>query len=197
MNMGMLEIAPIVRDPFQPSKLILERTKRTDPRLLELMKVHYSAPNGFVGRVLAYAIYYDGVYYGHTIGGSTPKHLPRGKFWPNCDPMLNHIVNNIFYHLTGPPYPVRNFATRVVSAWRNRAAVDWLVKYGDVVAAFETLVELPRTGECYLRDGWQVTGTTKGYTCKRVAGGGSDSWSGRRVWDTKNLRPKLVLIRQV
>lgn len=62
---------------------------------------------------------------------------------------------------------------------------------------FESLVELPRTGECYKRDGWTLVGQTIGYTCKRVAGKGTDNWSGKRVWDTKNLRPKLVFCRKI
>jgi len=46
-----------------------------------------------------------------------------------------------------------------------------------------------------LRDGWEMVGQTKGFTCKRVAGIGTDSWGGKRVWDTENLRPKLVFIK--
>ena len=78
---------------------------------------------------------------------------------------------------------------------RERVIIDWFNKYGDKVIGFETLVELPRTGECYRRDGWEQIGQTKGFTCKRVAGKSTDSWGGRRVWDYKNLRPKIVLVR--
>jgi len=74
---------------------------------------------------------------------------------------------------------------------------DWLTYYGDEVLGWETLVEPPRTGILYTRDGWTRVGVTKGYTCKRLAGKGTDSWSGRRVWDTKNIRPKLVFVREV
>lgn len=38
---------------------------------------------------------------------------------------------------------------------------------------------------------------TVGYTCKRAAGKGTDAWTGKRVWDTKNLRPKRVFMREV
>jgi hypothetical protein len=43
---------------------------------------------------------------------------------------------------------------------------------------------------------WTCVGMTKGYTCKRIGGQGTDSWTGQRIWDTKNLRPKLVFVRE-
>lgn len=57
---------------------------------------------------------------------------------------------------------------------------------GDYVLAFETLVELPRTGELYKRSGFVETGITKGFTCKRTAGFGTDSRTGKRTWDIQN-----------
>lgn len=63
-----------------------------------------------------------------------------------------------------------------------RKPKDWYVQ-----------LEKPRTGNLYLRAGWEIVGETIGYTCKRVAGKSSDSWNGKRVWNTTNLRPKLVL----
>lgn len=73
---------------------------------------------------------------------------------------------------------------------------DWLEKYDDIVIGFESLVELPRSGELYQRDGWSLVGETKGYTCKRVGGlPRKDRWSGTRIWNTTELRPKLVFCR--
>jgi hypothetical protein len=92
---------------------------------------------------------------------------------------------------------MRNFVPAVIEAWRKRVVEDWPAKYGDELTGFETLVELPRTGECYRRDGWRLIGQTVGYTCKRTAGKGTDSWSGKRVWNTKDLRPKLVFARHL
>jgi hypothetical protein len=175
-------------------------TKRTDQKLLELMERHYSQPKGFVGRNICYAVLWDGVYFGHVVGGSATRFLPGRNEALNLEGMgqLNHIVNNIFFHIEPvQKYPVRNFTSQVIKAWRGRIAQDWQEKYGDPVYGFETLVELPRTGELYLRDGWKKVGTTIGYTCKRVAGTGTDSWTGKRVWDVKNLRPKIVLVKGV
>lgn len=176
--------------------LQLEVIKRTDPRILSDMGNHYSKPKGFVGRNICYAVLYDGVYYGSIAGGSATLHLPNRENFIN-DTELNNIVNNIFFHIekVDNRYPVRNFSELVLSEFRCKIATDWRYKYGDDVIWFESLVELPRTGEVYLRDGWIEIGTTVGYTCKRTSGKSTDSWTGRRIWDTKNLRPKKVFIR--
>jgi len=178
--------------------VMLSITKKTDSRLLSLMQKHYSHPNGFVGRSICYAISYDNIYYGHIVPGSATLYLPnRNEFFGITKHDLNKIVNNIFFHVepVNGKYPCRNFVPKIIRLWRKSVMIDWFNKYGDEVIGFETLVELPRTGECYRRDGWKQTGQTKGFTCKRVAGKGTDSWGGRRVWDYKNLRPKIVLVR--
>jgi len=176
-------------------KLIV--TKRTDPRLLQLMDKHYSHPKGFVGRNICYAILFDGTYYGHIVGGSATRFLQgRNEFLGISIQNLNSIVNNIFYSIsTLDSYPMRNFTSYVISQFTDLIYTDWKVKYGDIVIGFETLVEKPRTGECYKRAGWIKVGDTIGYTCKRIEGQGTDSWSGKRVWNTnkKSLRPKHIL----
>lgn len=179
--------------------LKLEIIKRTDPRLLENMKNHYSKPKGFVGRNICYAVLFDNLYYGSIVGGSATLHLPnRHEFFNSDKSMLNNIVNNIFFHIekNNGHYPVRNFGEKILKEFRNKVSKDWADKYNDTVLGFETLVELPRTGEVYLRDGWTKVGETKGYTCKRVAGNGTDSWSGKRIWNKNELRPKLVFCRK-
>jgi hypothetical protein len=177
--------------------LVLEKIKRTDSRILANMDVHYSKPKGFVGRNICYAIMFDGVYYGSTVGGSATLYLPgRHDFLGTHRNDLNRIVNNIFFHVEGP-YPFRNFVPKVIAAFRHQISFDWKSKYGDEVIGFETLVELPRTGDVYLRDKWTLVGQTKGFTCKRQAGKGTDDWSGKRVWDTNKLRPKLVFCRKI
>lgn len=176
--------------------LHLVEVERTHPHLRRVMKIHYSQPNGFVGRTIAYAVISEGECYGFVAAGSATKFLP-GRAGMIGEIPLNNIVNNVFYHVerVAGRYPFRNFTTAVVALWRRRIAVDWKVKYGDRVDAAETLVEMPRTGELYRRDGWREVGVTKGQTCKRVGGVGTDSWTGKRVWDTINLRPKRVFIR--
>lgn len=170
------------------------------------MSVHYSQPKGFVGRNICYAIYFDDTLYGHIVGGSSTFHLKSrddyfgipslklskiARQW-----MLRRIVNNIFFHIepVGGRYPLRNFSKKVISIWRKQQSLDWKNKYGESVIGFETLVELPRIGECYKRDGWIQVGQTEGWTCKRTSGQGTDSWSGKRIWNTdkNSLRPKRI-----
>lgn len=164
---------------------------RTYPKLLVNMKNHYSQPKGFVGRNICYAVVHDLNYYGAIVGGSTPKYLVGEN-----RPPLNNIVNNIFFHIEGP-YPIRNFSQTVLQLYRKHIELDWFLKYGDFVERHETLVELPRSGEIYRRDRWTLEGQTKGFTCKRTGGKGTDTWTGKRVWDVDNLRPKLVFSRVV
>lgn len=186
------------------TSLRLELIKRTDPRLLKDMEFHYSKPKGFVGRNICYAVMVGFTYYGAIVGGSSTLHLAgRDAFFSltreNKQDSLRQIVNNIFFHVEKKvgKYPIRNMVPTILKIFRERIAVDWKMKYGDEVIGFESLIELPRTGEAYKRDGWIEVGLTKGQTCKRVAGKGTDSWTGKRVWDTKNLRPKRVFVRKI
>lgn len=175
--------------------LTLLITRRTDPYLLESTRRHYSKPDGFVGRTIAYGVFYDWKYYGHIVAGSATRFLPGRNEVLGDD--LNLIVNNTFFHIEKQDgaYPCRNFGQKVLRCWREQVLDDWKKKYGDDVVGFESLIELPRAGEVYRRDGWTLVGQTKGMTCKRVAGKGTDSWTGRRVWDEVNLRPKHVFVR--
>ncbi len=172
-------------------------TKRTDERLLERMKKHYSSPKGFVGRNICYSIFFEKMYYGHIVGGSSTRFLPgRHEYLGTTKEQLNNIVNNIFFNIQPAckKYPERNFTSKVVAEFVKRIYNDWYEKYGDIVLGFETLIEKPRLGTLYIKAGWKKVGETKGYTCKRTSGSGTDSWSGKRVWNTDeaSLRPKNV-----
>lgn len=180
----------------------LVQTKRTDPRLLSRMTNHYSHPKGFVGRNICYACIYNGKYYGHIVAGSATRFLPgRDLFLGITKDQLNNVINNVFFNVSPilVKYPERNFTTKIVEKFVEIAPKDWEAKYGDSVIGFETLIELPRTGELYRKAGWVEVGVTKGYTCKRISGKGTDSWSGKRVWNTKaeELKPKIVLCYRV
>lgn len=197
-------VVVLVKTERKKKMLKLEQIKRTDLRILGNMAIHYNQPKGFVGRNICYAVLYDDIYYGAIVGGSSTLHLVgRDEYFSltkeNKKQNLNNIVNNIFFHIekVDDKYPIRWFSTAVLKCFRETIKVDWKLKYGDDIIGYETLVELPRTGECYKKDGWNLVGQTKGYTCKRGAGKGTDNWSGKRVWDTENLRPKLVFCRKI
>lgn len=175
-------------------------TKNSQPHLRALMQYHYSHPEGFVARNICYAIFYNQQFYGYITGGSATKNLPnRNEYFRIDKTQLNNIVNNQFFHIekVNDEYPVRNFAMEILKTWRNQITKDWLEKYNDKVIGFETLVELPRTGYIYLRDHWECIGLTKGFTCKRTGGVGTDSWGGKRVWNKTDLHPKLVFAHKV
>ena len=180
--------------------LKLIKIPKSDAFLREKMGIHYSKPKGFVGRSICYQVVYNNDIYGVICGGSATLYLPgRNEFFsiPKGGKFLNNIVNNIFYHIEPieGKYPIRNFTTYVLSKWREQIMFDWKDKYGDDVMGFESLVELPRSGELYKRDNWFLVGQTKGFQVKRPGGVGSDGWSGRRQWITDILRPKLVFCR--
>lgn len=179
--------------------IVLTRIPKSDSQLQGWMTTHYSAPKGFVGRQLIYRVQVNGIIYGATAAGSATRFLPGRKDFFGREIPLNNMVNNTFFHIEKQAgrYPLRNFATQIVRKWREVVMIDWLTYYGDRVLGWETLVEEPRTGELYRRDGWTEVGMTKGYTCKRVAGKSTDGWTGKRVWDMKNLRPKRVFVREV
>ena len=186
------------------NKIRLFKTTKADDSLVDLMKVHYSKPKGFVGRCICYSINFNGVYYGHIVGGSSTMHLAgRDAFFnltkDNKIKSLRNIVNNIFYHIEkkNSKYPTRNFTTKVLKTFCHTIAKDWEKKYGDKVIGFESLVELHRAGDLYFKDKWTLVGKTKGYTCKRTKGTGTDSWGGKRVWDYKNLKPKRVFCKHI
>src|SRR5271155_5197195 len=82
----------------------VEPIKRTDPRILADMDIHYSKPGGFVGRNICYAIVLGDAYYGAIVGGSSTLHLiGRDEFFgltkETKKESLKQIINNIFYHI--------------------------------------------------------------------------------------------------
>ena len=116
--------------------LELQQIKRTDPRILANMSIHYSQPKGFVGRNICYAVLFDNVYYGSIVGGSATLHLPnRNEFFQIDKTKLNNIVNNIFFHIekADGKYPLRWFSVEVIKEFRNKIINDWKLKYNDEV----------------------------------------------------------------
>lgn len=171
----------------------LIKSKKSDEDIKYLMSIHYSQPKGFVGRQIIYKIYQDDLFLGAIGAGSATMHLPNRNEYFGDKFELNKIINNTFFHLIS--HEDKNLGTKVLKLFRKQSPIDWEEKYGDKVIGFETLVELPRSGSIYKADNWDYVGTTKGFTCKRIGGNSTENWSGVRVWDKENLRPKLVFCK--
>jgi hypothetical protein len=157
------------------------------------MSIHYSHPKGFVGRQLVYKILVDDKEVGAIVGGSATLHLPNRNEFFGDKYYINGIINNTFYHLE--KQEDKNLGSKVLKLWRKQVVLDWEERYKDKVIGFETLIELPRNGALYKADNWIYVGTTKGYICKRVAGEQTENWSGKRVWNYDELKPKLVFCK--
>ena len=173
--------------------LHLEKTTKNDPRLLDLMNIHYSRPKGFVGRCLCYAVLFNKDYYGYIVGGSAILLSKcRDQFFDiKARSELRHYINNIFYHVSpiNGKYPCRNFTSKVVEEWEKVVQQDWLIRYGDEVKGFETLVEPPRSGDLYKKVGYRLIGQTVGYRLRRP--------KGKKIYDTSDLYPKLIFCKKV
>lgn len=168
-------------------------TTKNNSYLQTFMRNHYSMPKGFVGRQIFYLVKINETVVGAIGWGSVTRHLPNRPILGN----LLHGMSNIFYHIEKPVlgYPSRNFTTKILLLSEQLACVEYSKKYTQKILWVESLVELPRTGALYKKAKYTHVGTTVGYTCKRTSGLSSDTWSGKRVWDTKNLRPKLVFYK--
>lgn len=95
---------------------------------------------------------------------------------------LHLIVNNTRF-LILPGVNVPNLASHLLALNLKRLNKDWQRYHGHPVFLAETFVDSSRfRGTCYRAAGWQVVGTTSGY-----------SKSNNRYWH--NGQPKLVLIR--
>lgn len=188
------------------SEIKLYRVQNSHVILRRYMSHHYSQPLGFVGRNICYLVFFNAICYGAMVAGSATLHLPgRDEFFCITKDLLikpfalGRIINNVFCHFERRgKYPTRNFTINALQLFRQRSAYDWSHAYKENVIGFETLVELPRVGTMYIRDKWKLVGETKGFTCKRTAGVGTDDWSGKRVWNSnQELRPKHVFARLI
>jgi hypothetical protein len=210
---------PATKSDRAPIKL--ERISKGDLLLRIASNNHYSEPGGFVGRFLGYAVWCSSDYLGVIVGGSATMHLVgRNAFFDIESSGLNNVINNTLFHIERPrdmppfeyirddgtlrvaerrkPYPVRNITNHILAEWRRVAKRDWENTYQNEVLGFESLVQIPRTGEVYRRDGWSLVGETKGFSCRRVGGeSATEKFDGRRVWEFDATKRKLVFCRRV
>ena len=120
----------------------LLRCKRTNDTYQEIRNRHYVENRGCHGQQLHYLIELDGVVVGIISGASSIWAVKaRDAFFgltkDNKKKGLPSIINNVVFRLETHE---KNLATRVLSLWRKRVAVDWQERYGVQVHGFETFV---------------------------------------------------------
>ena len=95
---------------------------------------------------------------------------------------LHLIANNIRF-LILPDWHIPNLAFHLLALNLKRLSDDWQYYHGHPIMLAETFVDKARfAGTCYKAAGWQVLGTTQGY-----------SKCNKRYW--YNDQPKLLLVR--
>ncbi len=101
--------------------LNLVKVTKSNPILVKHMENNYTQPRGFVGRSIAYLVFYNNDCYGSIVAGSAIMHLKgRDKFFnlnkENKITTIQCIINNVFFHIEpiNSVYPIRNFAAKVL-----------------------------------------------------------------------------------
>lgn len=130
----------------------------------------YVPTTGTVGRVIKYLAVDDGKPCATFWLGSgfrpTPKDLLR---WFDVkqvtfDTFFNEVADNKRFAIIAPR---KNLGTQILRAIRQRAAQDWMNKYGDNLRAIVTTIGNDKPGSVYLADNWQHVGWTAGLPSDR------------------------------
>jgi len=118
-----------------------------------------------VGRVIKYLAEDDGKPCATFWLGSgfrpTPKDLlnwfdvKQSEF----DSFFNEVADNKRFCIVAPR---KNLGTQVLRLIRERAASDWMEKYGSQLRAIVTTIGNDKPGSVYLADNWQHVGWTSG-----------------------------------
>jgi hypothetical protein len=127
---------------------------------------------GTVGRVIKYLAKDDGKPAATFWLGSgfrpTPKDLLCwfGVKQSEFDGFFNEVADNKRFCIAAPR---RNLGTQILRLVRERAASDWLDKYGDNLRAIVTTIGNDKPGSVYLADNWKHVGWTAGLPADRKA----------------------------
>jgi len=127
---------------------------------------------GTVGRVIKYLAKDDGQPAATFWLGSgfrpTPKDLLRwfGVKQSEFDGFFNEVADNKRFAIIAPR---KNLGSQILRLVRERAASDWLEKYGDNLRAIVTTIGNDKPGSVYLADNWQHVGWTAGLPANRKA----------------------------
>lgn len=119
-------------------------------------------------------------------GSAALKCTPRDQWigWDQTKRLrrLHLIANNVRF-LILPEWHLPNLASHLLALNLKCLSRDWSVCHGHPIVLAETFVDTSRfTGTCYRAAGWQVLGTSRGYSKRN-----------RHYWH--NGQPKLLLVR--
>ena len=140
----------------------------------ELMRAHhYLGFQKLVGERIEYVATVDGEWVALLAWAAAALKLSArdhfiGWNWELQMQRLKYVVNNVRY-LILPEKSVPNLASRVLALNLKRLSQDYSEFYGHPVFLAETFVDLSRNrGTCYLAQGWEFLGETKGFGRKRT-----------------------------
>jgi hypothetical protein len=151
---------------------------------------HIDAPTSFE-RIVGKSLYFVATtadQWAALIGwGSAALQCAARDQWIGWDRSLQfkrlHLIANNIRFLILPDWHIPNLASHLLALNLKRLSDDWQYYHGHPIMLAETFVDKARfAGTCYKAAGWQVLGTTQGY-----------SKCNKRYW--YNGQPKLLLVR--
>lgn len=176
-------------------RIDLERVSPTTASYAAFWARHYPGSKGAIGRQLHYLVWLG---YSPRLAGI----IAAGEPMFRCAPRDRHLGLELAPGAPPPPWLVScvafrledappGWASEVLSVWRARVRCDWLTQYGVQVRWYETLVEPPRIGTCFVRDGWKrLARRTAGRGARRPDGHGHTK---RKIITTSR---KIILVRE-
>ncbi len=131
---------------------------------------HYLGFARIVGKALCYVATTQSGQWVALIGwGSAAFQCAARDQWIGWDRSLQfkrlHLIANNVRFLILPDWHIPNLASHLLAMNLKRLNSDWQHFYGHPILLAETFVDSARfAGTCYRAAGWQVLGTTKGYS---------------------------------
>jgi hypothetical protein len=175
---------------FGSSHFIVRPVRRDEiDRWRSLMRRHhYLGFQSIVGESLYYIVTDNADQWVALFGwGSAALKCTARDQWIGWDQELQfkrlHLIANNIRFLILPDWHIPNLASHLLALNLKRLSQDWQLYHGHPVLLAETFVDSARfTGACYRAAGWQVLGSTRGY-----------SKCNKGYWH--NGQPKLLLVR--
>ncbi len=115
--------------------------------------------------------------------------------------ITNSMISNGLFRMLVPTreYPCVDFTTAILEVCERALPKDWKGKYPGVgrIIALETLVQLPRLGRLYVKNGWRLLTLTKGVELRRSSAVGPQEVSSGEGWGGGVRRAESVPHRKL